>query len=142
VPLMFFLNQFTISETLGTDPAGSLLTFGAVGLAIGASAGAWMELWRLMVTLRRRLDDFTLPWPSILKMHGIALLAIIPAAGAWYLLDGISWIILAAVVLALYGGAYLLIARLLKMEEINAWLGRFARMQRSEASEPTANPEP
>jgi putative peptidoglycan lipid II flippase len=142
VPLMFFLNQFTISETLGTDPTASLLTFGAVGLAIGASAGAWMELWRLMVTLRRRLDDFTLPWASILKMHGIALLAIIPAAGAWYLLEGISWIILAAIVLALYGGAYLLIARLLKMEEINAWLGRFARMQHSEASEPKANPEP
>lgn len=127
VPLMLLLNEFTISGTFGTEPSASVLTFGAVGLAIGASAGAWVELWRLMASLRNRLTDFSLPWGAIAKMHGLALAAMVPAGIAWYVIPPFSRIVLAGVVLLVFGAAYLGIARMLGMSEIDAWIGRFKK---------------
>jgi putative peptidoglycan lipid II flippase len=127
VPLMLLLNQYTISGTFGTEPSASVLTFGAVGLAIGASAGAWVELWRLMVSLKTRLTDFSLPWSAIAKMHGLAIVAMIPAGVAWYVIPPFSRIVLAGIVIAVFGAAYLGIARMLGMSEIDAWIGRFKK---------------
>lgn len=137
VPLMLVLNEYAISDVFGTEPTTSVLTFGAVGLAIGASAGAWMELWRLMISLRRRLTDFSLPWGAIAKMHGLALVSIVPAGLLWYAIPPFSRIILAGLVLLTYGGTYLALARLLRMTEIDAWLGRFTKRKKG----PTVDPE-
>jgi putative peptidoglycan lipid II flippase len=139
VPLMLILNEYTISGVLGTDPSGSLLTFGAVGLAIGASAGAWMELWRLMTSLKKRLTDFSLPWAAIARMHGIALVAIIPAALGWYLIPPFSRLVLAGIVILLFGATYLGVARLLGMDEIDAWIGRFTKRGRDKSVDPNAS---
>ncbi len=68
VPAMFMLDRFSVSETLGFVPENDPLYFGAVGLALGATVGAWVELWRLGASLRRRIASFAVPWRRVLGM--------------------------------------------------------------------------
>ncbi len=132
IPAMFWLNQFSVSGTLGFEPGDSVLYLGAVGLAFGASVGAWLEFGQLVLSLRKRLTFFALPGKPILAMLAIALAACLPAALFWYLLQGLPQILLAIVIVAIYGGSYLLIAWMTGLEEINAWLGRLVhRFQRT-----------
>lgn len=124
VPAMFWLNQFSVSETLGFAPGDSVLYLGAVGLALGASAGAWLEFAQLVRSLKRRLTSFSLPTRPVLVMFGIALCACIPAGAVWHVLQDMPLIILAVVIVATYGIVYLAIAWVAGLDEINAWLGR------------------
>ncbi len=127
VPLMFLLDRLSVSETLGLAPEDQPLFFGAVGLGIGASIAAWIELWRLQVLLRRRLASFALPWRSALKMTGLAAAAMGPAFLLWWLLPAWHVIVVAALVVGTYGFAYLGLARLFHFTEMQAWTGRFFR---------------
>lgn len=134
VPLMFWFDQFSVSGTIGFEPESNILFMGAVGLAVGTSVGAWVELWRLMASLQKRLTDFTLPVGAMLRMSGIALAAGIPAAGVWYLIAGWMKLAVAAIVVLVFGLAYLFFARLAGMDELDAWLGRFFdRFRRNDA---------
>ncbi len=125
VPTMFWLDQFSVSGTFGFAPGDSVLYLGAVGLAFGASVGAWLELAQLMRSLRRRLTHFSVPAKAILIMLGIALVACIPAAGVWYLLQDLPQIVLAILIVLVFGITYLGIAWIAGLDEIDAWLGRF-----------------
>lgn len=127
--LMFWLDGFGLVETLGLPPAARPLTLAAVGLAIGASCGAWVELAALRIALRRSVDGFRLPARRVVQMLGLAVLAVIPALGLrWILMDGGLPVFLQAVlVLGVYGGGYLLLGHFLRFEEGEAWIGRFIR---------------
>src|SRR5690606_38022541 len=59
---------------------GRPLLLGAVGLALGASVAAWVELSQLVRALKRRVPAFHLPWGRMAQMLGLAGLAAIPAA--------------------------------------------------------------
>lgn len=134
VPLMFWLNQFSVSGTLGFEPGDAVLRLGAVGLAVGASVGAWIELFSLVRSLRRRLTDFALPVAALGRMVGIALIAAVPAVGAWYVLSDLNQMLVAAVVIIVFGGTYLGVAWMFRMDEINAWTGRFlSRLRKRDA---------
>ena len=124
VPLMFFLDQFAVSDTVGFAPAGAALYFGAVGLALGATAGAWVELWRLTVSLKARVPSFALPWNRILRMTGLALVALGPAALLWWLLAGWPTFVITLLVVGTYAAAYLALAALAGFPETKAWTGR------------------
>ena len=125
VPLMFVLDRFSVTQTLGMAADNHTLYFGAVGLALGATVGAWIELWRLRVALRKRLPTFDLPWRSVLGMTSLAVGALLPAGVLWWLLPAWPVLVLAAFVVGLYGVTYLGLAHLFHFSELNAWTGRF-----------------
>ncbi len=125
VPAMFMLDRFSVSETLGFVPENDPLYFGAVGLALGATVGAWVELWRLGASLRRRIASFAVPWRRVLGMVGLSGGALLPAAALWWLLGAWPMLPVAVLVVGAYGGFYLGLARLLHFTELETWTGRF-----------------
>ncbi|MFB3132155.1 MAG: murein biosynthesis integral membrane protein MurJ [Rhodothermales bacterium] len=127
VPAMFMLDRFSVSETLGFVPEDDPLYFGAVGLALGATVGAWVELWRLGVSLRRRIASFAVPWRRVLAMVGLSGGALLPAAALWWLLGAWPVLPVAVLVVGAYGGFYLGLARLLQFTELDTWTGRFRK---------------
>jgi len=127
--LMFWLDGFSLVETLGLPHVARPLTLAAVGLALGASCGAWVELAALRVALRRSVDGFRLPARRVLQMVGLAVLAVIPAFGLrWVLMGGsLPVFVQTILVLGVYGGGYLALGHFLRFEEGAAWIGRFFR---------------
>lgn len=124
VPAMFVLDRFSVSETLGLVPSGEPLYLGAVGLSLGATVGAWVELWRLGTALRRQLASFAVPWRRMLSMMNLSVGVLLPAATLWWLLAALPALPLALLVVATYGGLYLGLARLLRFAELDTWTGR------------------
>lgn len=125
IPLMFGLDRIALARLVDLPPQEQPLFLGAVGLALGASAGAWTELWRLHASLRGRLGAFRLPWLELFKMGGLATLAAAPAAALWWVLPPWHVALAALVVVGAYGIVYLVAAQLLRMEEAEAWTGQF-----------------
>ena len=127
--LMFWLDQFSVPEVIGIPAEGRALRLGAVGLALGSAVGAWVELWRLDAALSRRLPDFHLPWAPLARMLGVAGLAAIPAALLRWLVPAEAFPVWAygAVILAVFGVGYLVLAHVLGFEEGESWTGKFTR---------------
>ena len=127
--LMFWLDGYGVIQTLDLPPVAHPLTLAAVGLAIGASCGAWVELVALRITLRRSVDGFHLQARRVFQMVGLAVLAAIPAFGMrWILMDGGPAIFVQAIlVLGVYGTGYLFLGHVLRFDEGEAWIGRFLR---------------
>ena len=74
-----------------------------------------------------------LNWPvgALARMFELALVAGLPAAGLWWLLP--PWwhvFFTATLVVGLYAAAYLGLAHLVRMPEIEVWLGRLRRRRR------------
>jgi len=126
VPLMFWLDRYTLSSLVGPLP-GRTLFLGPVGLSLASGFGAWMELYQLRRALRRRLPDFELPWREDARMVLIALAAAVPGAAVWWLLPPLHPILKAAIVLGVYGVSYLVTARLAGVEEVEAFVGGLRR---------------
>lgn len=127
--LMFALDALTVTDVTGVPSEGRALRLGAVGLALGSSAGAWVELWRLVAALRRRIPAFRLPVRRAAQMLGLAALAAVPAALVRWLVPAAplpAWLYGSAV-LGVYGAAYLGLGHALGFEEGEAWLGRVFR---------------
>ena len=124
VPAMFVLDRLSVSDTFGFVSQDDPLYLGAVGLALGATVGAWVELWRLGTALRRQLASFTVPWRRMLGMMGLSAGVLLPAAGLWWWLVAWPALPLAVLVVGIYGGAYLGLARLLHVAELDIWTGR------------------
>lgn len=127
--LMFWLDQFAVPEVVGIPETGRPLRLGAVGLALGASVGAWAELAALRIALGRSLEGFTLPWGRIAMMFGLAGLAAIPAAlvRAFTTADAVPIWLYGSGILGLYGVAYLVLGAVFKFEESEPWVGRLTR---------------
>jgi len=124
VPTMFWLDTIPLSRVVGPLP-GSTLYLGALGLGLGASVGAWVEVWRLRRALRDPMPNIAIPWRAVLRMAGLALLAVPPAAGLWGLLPDWHVLIVAPLVVGTYGALYLGGAALLGFDEIESWTRRF-----------------
>ncbi|MEM1205614.1 MAG: murein biosynthesis integral membrane protein MurJ [Acidobacteriota bacterium] len=128
VPAMLILDSFTVASVvgLGGGDVGALY-FGACGLALGSSAGAWAELALLVRGLRRRVPGLRLPVAHVGGRLALALGTAVPALALWYLLRhrGLLW--QGALVLPAYGLTYLLAAWRLGAPELDLWLGRLGR---------------
>lgn len=127
VPLMFVLDQYSVGGFIGFAPEDQPLYLGSVGLALGATLGAWIELWRLSRSLKKRIDVFMLPWGAVKKMTGLSLIAAAPASLVWWLLPNWHVALKAAVVLAVYALVYLGIAYVRGSPEMTAWAGKFLK---------------
>ena len=117
-----------------TIPAGAFASFdaagvplGPLGLALGASLGAYVEWGLLRRALRRKLGHAAVGPGSWLKMFAAAIVA---AAGAWSASLGLSALhplLEAAVVAAIFAAIYLAAALALKIEQASAMLKRLRR---------------
>jgi len=103
------------------------LHFGAVGLALASSAGAWAELLLLLRRLRRRIPELHLPLRHAGARLLLAVAAAVPSAGLWLLLAGAPVRLQAVAVLGLYGAVYLGWAWWRRLPELDLWLGRLGR---------------
>ncbi|MEM8998195.1 MAG: lipid II flippase MurJ, partial [Acidobacteriota bacterium] len=127
VALMIWLDQFSVQALTGTPTAGMTLYFGACGLALGASVGAWGEMLLLLLALRRRVPELRVPARAITGYLAAASASAIPAGGLWLLLDGAPGYLLAVAVLGLYAAMYLAHAYWRQVPELELWVGRFRR---------------
>ena len=126
LPLMFFLDRFSVARIAGTSPQENPLFIGAVGLAVAASVGAWVELWKLRGVLRKRIG-FELPWSILFKMLGVALIAVIPGALVWWLVPAMHPVLNALLTIGTFGLTYLALAHAMGLEEMSTWIGRFKK---------------
>jgi putative peptidoglycan lipid II flippase len=127
VPLMLLLDRIPLSAVVGPLP-GSALFIGSVGLSLASGFGAWMELTQLLAALRKRLPQFELPWREDARVVLIALAAAVPGAAVWWFLPGgLHPILKAVLVLGTYGLAYLALAKLAGIEEVEAFVGGIRR---------------
>jgi putative peptidoglycan lipid II flippase len=124
VPTMFWLDTIALTRLVGPLPGGPLY-LGALGLSLGASVGAWVELWRLRRALRGPLPGAAAPWTMMGRMAALAVLALLPAAGTWALLPDWHVLLAAPLVVGTYAAAYLGLAALLGVEALDAWTRRF-----------------
>jgi putative peptidoglycan lipid II flippase len=125
--MMLVLDRLTVQGVLDLPMEGRPLRLGAVGLALGAAAGAWLELALLTRSLHRHDPTFRLPWGAAGRMTALSLAAAVPAAGAWWLLPAWPAAGAGAIVLTVYGATYILLGRALRFEEGEVWLGRLRR---------------
>jgi putative peptidoglycan lipid II flippase len=125
--LMLVLDGLTVQGVLDLPTSDRTLRLGAVGLALGSAVGAWLELALLNRALRRRDPSFRLPWAAAGRMTALSVAAAVPAAGAWWLLPPWPPFAAGAVVLAIYGAAYLGMGRALRFEEGEVWISRLRR---------------
>ena len=124
---MLFFDRFPVAETLGLAGAGKGLRFGALGLALASSAGAWCELALLRRRLRERLPELRLPARHILGRLLSATALSLPVLGIWAVLAGRSLTVQALAVLPAYAALYLGWAWWRRLPELDLWLGRFGR---------------
>lgn len=123
--LMVWLDRFGVGEALGAAGEGPL-RLGAVGLGLGTSVGAWLELALLLRRARARVPELALPAAAMARMGALAAAAAALAGGVWWLAAGgglAGWAV-AVVVLAAFAAAYLGGAAALRFPEMRAWLGR------------------
>ena len=125
VPAMLVLDRLPVERVVGASLSGDPLFLGALGLSLGASVGAWVELWRLVAALREPMPSATVPWNPALRMAGLALAAGGPALALWGALPP-GWPVWAAAVLVTgtYAALYLAAAYALGIEALDAWVGR------------------
>jgi len=106
-----------------TIPAGALASYhalglplGPLGLAAGASLGAWIEWWQLRRRLRASLGDVGAGVGVVLRLFAAAVGAAAAAHGAALLLSGPP-LLMAVVVAAVFGFVYLALALALGLPE-------------------------
>jgi putative peptidoglycan lipid II flippase len=126
IPAMLWLDRLAVARSLDLDEP-SALRFGAVGLALGASAGAWVELGSLLRGLGRRHGVATGGRRPLAAMAGIAALATVPAGGVWWLARELPLPVVAVVVVGAYAVAYLAGAKAAGMGELDLWVGRLRK---------------
>jgi putative peptidoglycan lipid II flippase len=124
VLLMLQLDRWSVNELLGLASSERSLFLGAVGLALGAGLSSWYELIRLSRTLSRDLGSFRLPWMYALQLLALAGLSTVPGLLVWRRLGGMSPVLVATLVVPLFGLTYLIATRVLGLARLGAWLGR------------------
>lgn len=124
IPLMFVLDGLSVGRVTGIAPSDNPLFLGAVGLAVGATVGAWIELWRLKSSLSSMVPVFQLPWRRVRRMTATALFAVVPALLVWWLTSDWHVALEGALVVATYAFVYLGASYLQDAPEMQRWTGR------------------
>jgi putative peptidoglycan lipid II flippase len=134
IPLMLWLDRYTVAQVVGLGHAERQLYLGALGLALGAGVASWFELWRLRRALRREVPGFELPWRRFGGFLFAAVVAAVPAFILWWFFPpllrlprGLVWMLEAVVVLTVYGTGYLAVTGKLEISELDRWMGRSSR---------------
>jgi putative peptidoglycan lipid II flippase len=134
-PLRFAIIRVVLTTVLGYASAlplplllGIAPRWGVAGLTVSAGISSWVEFTLLRRTLNRRIGRTGLAPSYLAKLWSAALIA---AALGWaidHFFGHHSAIVLAVLVLAPYGAAYLAITSALRVAEAHSLLGRAARI--------------
>lgn len=135
VALMIQLDRWSVNEIFSLADSESPLFLGAVGLAVGAGISSWYELIRLNRALESEVGSFHLPWSLALRFAAIAALSSVPGLILWYFLRGASPLLLAPLVVALFGVGYLALTRVFGVARLTTWLGRSTDSRTGSSSE-------
>ncbi len=124
--LMLWLDRYSVAAAFGLESSGGEeLYLGALGLALAASIGAWVELALLRRRLLARAPELALPARAIGRLFAAAALLALPAVGVWSSLPaGLPVRAQAMIVLPLYPLVYLGFAWWRSSPELELWLGR------------------
>lgn len=102
------------------------LPLGAVGLAFGASVGAWVEWWQLRRKLAAQLGGIGIGARTALQLAGAAAVGAAAAFATAWLLSGQHPTLRGALALAVYGAVYFPVGALLGAPEARDLLARVA----------------
>ncbi|MEM1182451.1 MAG: murein biosynthesis integral membrane protein MurJ [Acidobacteriota bacterium] len=127
IGLMLWLDAYSVEAITGAPVGEMPLFFGACGLALGASVGAWGEMALLLWALRRRVSDLRLPFARILSFFAAAAVSAAPAIALWFVIKDGPRVAVSISVLGVYALCYLGQAYWRGLPELELWIGRFKR---------------
>lgn len=122
---MFRLDEIAVPAD---GVASGVLFFGAVGLALGNTVGAWYELVRLARGVRLRLPTLRLPasgWGSMALAAGAACL---PTTVVTRYLGEVPGVVAGVAVVLAYAVSYFGIGLVVRLPEAESWLARIRRV--------------
>jgi putative peptidoglycan lipid II flippase len=103
---------------------------GPVGLALGATLGAWLEWTLLHASLAKRIGACGAGTSRLAKTFAAALVAAAAGHGARLAASGLYPLLLAVIVVAVFGAVYFAVAHLLALEEGHSMLVALGRRAR------------
>jgi len=113
-------------------------SLGALGLAGGASVGAWLEWWLLRGRLNQRVEGrIGIPRPYLARLGAAALVGTATAAAFFYLLPALHPVLRGGGALLLYGILYFPVAAFFGVAEARALLDRLTRRFRRQEGQGT-----
>jgi putative peptidoglycan lipid II flippase len=129
LPAMFWLDRWRLGDPSLAGTAGSALRLGAVGLGLGASVAAWVELEALRRAASVQMPSLVWPRAAFLRFTGYGLGAAVPAAITLQALQGwhLHPSVRAAIVFALFSFTYLGLASAFGEASAKAWLSRLRK---------------
>lgn len=127
LPLMLAFDRFPVA---GGNAHG--LRYGAVGLALAASAAAWVELALLWRQGQRRLPELRLPAAAAGRMIALAAVSALPAGGLAVVLSDVRFELATPLVVGLFGTLYLLGSWAIGAPELGPWLRRLGLGERGD----------
>ena len=133
-PLRFAIVRVVLTSALGyvaALPLPRLLgiepRWGVAGLTISAGIASWVEFALLQSALRRRTGHVGLPFSFLIQVWIAALLAAAAARGLLFAVGHDSHVLVALLVLGLYGVVFFAVNLALKLPEAHAMLGVLRR---------------
>ncbi len=120
--ILGYLAALPLPRLLGIEPR-----WGVAGLTISAGIASWVEFTLLQRGLRRRIGHVGVPVGFLAQVWLAALLAAAAARGLTYALGPRGHIILAVLVLGLYGTVFFAVALAIKLPEAHSMIGVVGR---------------
>jgi len=117
-----YLAALPLPRLLGIEPR-----WGVAGLTISAGIASWVEFTLLQRGIRRRIGQVGVPLAFLAQVWVAALVAAATARGILIAVEHRGPILLAAIVLSVYGILFFGISTLLKLPEAQAMLGILRR---------------
>lgn len=132
VPAMLLLDGIAVGDVAGPGAGDRTLYLGSLGLAVGATTGAWIELWRLQRSMGAMMPAFRLPWAGVRRMTATALAAAAPAGIVWWLLPDMHIAVEALIVVSVYAAGYLGASFLQRAPEMDPLIGQFVKRRKKD----------
>ena len=120
--LLGYLAALPLPRLLGIEPR-----WGVAGLTISAGIASWVEFTLLQRGIRRRIGQVGVPIAFLVQVWAAALIASAAARGILVAIGHRGPIILAVIVLSVYGILFFGVSTLLKLPEAQAMLGILRR---------------
>jgi putative peptidoglycan lipid II flippase len=120
--ILGYLGALPLPRLLGIDPR-----WGVAGLTISAGIASWVEFTLLQRGIRHRIGHVGVPLAFLAQVWMVSLLGAAAARGLLYILGSRGHVLLAVLVLGLYGVIFFAVSLALKLPEAQSMVGIFAR---------------